>query len=95
MGLPQPDLILFLDISEEAAASRGGYGQERYEKREIQDKVRKVFDQVRREEEEQGLVNWKVVDAGRGVEEVAGDVWGVVREVVEGERGELKKYGGC
>ncbi|KAF8426041.1 thymidylate kinase-domain-containing protein [Tirmania nivea] len=90
IGLPQPDLVLFLDISEEDAAFRGGYGEERYEKREIQDRVRMVFGEVRKEEE--GLVNWKVVDAGRGVEQVAGEVWKIVSEVVEGERGELRKY---
>ncbi|RPB26134.1 P-loop containing nucleoside triphosphate hydrolase protein [Terfezia boudieri ATCC MYA-4762] len=90
IGLPQPDLVLFLDISEEAAALRGGYGEERYEKREIQDRVRRVFGEVRKEEE--GFVNWKVVDAGKGVEQVAGEVWKVVSEVVEGEKGELKKY---
>lgn len=89
IGLPQPDLVLFLDISEEAAALRGGYGEERYEKREIQDRVRRVFGEVRKEE---GFVNWKVVDAGKGVEQVAGEVWKVVSEVVEGEKGELKKY---
>ncbi|KAJ4307375.1 Thymidylate kinase, partial [Neodidymelliopsis sp. IMI 364377] len=28
VGLPRPDLCLFLDISAEAAAQRGGYGTE-------------------------------------------------------------------
>lgn len=52
--------------------------------------MRKVFEEVRKEEE--GLVNWKAVDAGKGVEQVAGEVWEVVSEVVERERGELKMY---
>ena len=52
--------------------------------------MRRVFEEVRKEEE--GFMNWKVVDAGRGVEEVAGEAWVVVSKVVEGERGELRKY---
>jgi dTMP kinase len=32
MGLPAPDLILFLDISPEQAKLRGGYWEERYKR---------------------------------------------------------------
>lgn len=39
-GLPAPDLVLYLDIPLEVAEQRGGYGQERYEKREMQQQVR-------------------------------------------------------
>ena len=28
-GLPQPDVVLFMDLSVEAAAQRGGFGGER------------------------------------------------------------------
>lgn len=38
-GLPAPDVVLYLDIPLEAAEQRGGYGQERYEKRELQQQV--------------------------------------------------------
>lgn len=38
-GLPAPDLVVFLHISREAAAARAGFGEERYEKQEFQDKV--------------------------------------------------------
>ena len=43
ISLPAPDLTLFLDISPEMARERGGYGRERYEKEEMQKKVREVF----------------------------------------------------
>jgi dTMP kinase len=46
-GLPAPDVVLFLDISKEAASSRGGFGQERYETTEIQERVRQAFNQLR------------------------------------------------
>ncbi len=39
-GLPAPDLVLYLDIPLEVAEQRGGYGQERYERREMQQQVR-------------------------------------------------------
>lgn len=43
IGLPQPDLVLFLDISSDDAAKRGGYGEERYEQEEMQSRVRALF----------------------------------------------------
>lgn len=46
-GLLAPDLVIFLDITAEDAAKRGEFGQERYEKKEIQDRVREVFRKLR------------------------------------------------
>jgi dTMP kinase len=42
-GLPRPDLVLFLDLDEEAAKQRGGWGGEVYEKAELQKRVRELF----------------------------------------------------
>ena len=42
-GLPKPDLVCFLDVSAEEAAKRGGFGDERYEKAEFQQKVRQNY----------------------------------------------------
>ena len=39
-GLPAPDLVLYLEVPVEVAEQRGEYGEERYEKREFQAKVR-------------------------------------------------------
>ncbi|KAK0614555.1 thymidylate kinase-like protein [Immersiella caudata] len=43
VGLPRPDLVLFLDLSEEQAKKRGGWGGEVYEKGEMQRVVRELF----------------------------------------------------
>lgn len=43
VGLPKPDLVLFLDIASEDAAKRGGYGEERYEQQDMQVRVRALF----------------------------------------------------
>lgn len=42
-GLPRPDVVLFLDLDEEAARARGGWGSEKYEKEEMQRTVRELF----------------------------------------------------
>jgi dTMP kinase len=38
---------LFLDLPIEAAERRGGFGEERYEKRDLQIKVRELFLQLK------------------------------------------------
>ncbi|XP_059315741.1 thymidylate kinase-like [Lycium ferocissimum] len=43
VGLLDPDLVVYLDISPEKAAERGGYGGERYEQLEFQKKVSKSY----------------------------------------------------
>ncbi|ROW01961.1 hypothetical protein VMCG_05607 [Cytospora schulzeri] len=102
VGLPRPDMVVFLDLSEDKAAERGGFGEERYETGAMQRRVRSLFwglkegvvvDGVRFGEESEDLV---VVDAGRSVEEVAEDIWGVVGprvdEVERGDKGaEVRK----
>lgn len=40
VGLPAPDLVVYLRVSNAVAAARAGFGEERYEKAEFQDKVR-------------------------------------------------------
>lgn len=38
-GLPAPDLTVYLRVSDAVAAARAGFGEERYEKAEFQEKV--------------------------------------------------------
>jgi dTMP kinase len=52
-----PDLVCFLDVSAEEAAKRGGFGAERYENKDFQDKVRVNYDRIM-----QGDPTWKRVD---------------------------------
>ncbi|GAB7347052.1 hypothetical protein MBLNU459_g3192t1 [Dothideomycetes sp. NU459] len=66
-GLPRPDLCLFLDISAENAAKRGGFGEERYEKKELQDRVRQLFAEIRATQDGADFVT---IDAGQSLEEV-------------------------
>ncbi|RYP69288.1 hypothetical protein DL769_005309 [Monosporascus sp. CRB-8-3] len=43
VGLPRPDVVLFLDLEEAVARRRGGWGGEVYEKGEMQRRVRELF----------------------------------------------------
>jgi dTMP kinase len=58
---------LFLDISAEDAAKRGGYGDEKYEKKELQDRVRELFNVMMQSQEKDDFVR---IDAGASIEEV-------------------------
>ncbi|KAJ5060801.1 thymidylate kinase-domain-containing protein [Bipolaris maydis] len=71
VGLPRPDLCLFLDISADDAAKRGGFGTEKYEKKDMQDRVRQLFETLMQKKEGEDFVR---IDAGASLEEVAAKV---------------------
>lgn len=50
VGLPRPDLTVFLSLNPDQARRRSGFGTERYETNEIQERVRAVFDKMGRTE---------------------------------------------
>lgn len=91
ISLPAPDLALFLDITPEAAKARGGYGEERYEKEEMQRRVGEIFRRIGKEINEDEGVRWVVVDAGKQKEEVAEEVWGLVEPLARGTEGPLRR----
>ncbi|KAH0545269.1 hypothetical protein FGG08_000568 [Glutinoglossum americanum] len=66
IGLPRCDICLFLSISTEEAGKRGGYGSEKYELREMQDRVRTLFGELVNNNQE----DFVVIDAGKTAEEV-------------------------
>lgn len=96
IGLPAPDLVLFLDITPEKAKERGGYGEERYEKEEMQNRVRVIFHRIGGEEmvlgDENFSARWVTVDAGRDRDTVAKDVWRLVENLVtKGVKGPVQR----
>ena len=46
IGLPQPDVVIFLTVSAAVAAERGGFGVEKYETNQMQQNVREMFEQL-------------------------------------------------
>ncbi|TGO43298.1 hypothetical protein BHYA_0002g01030 [Botrytis hyacinthi] len=96
IGLPMPDRVIFLDLEPEEAEKRGGYGDEKYETREMQRRVRSGFLTLQDSalpgfEHERRIM--KAIDAGNGLDEVAEKIWDAVKDLVEqiekGKCGEL------
>ncbi|KAL7309893.1 Thymidylate kinase [Mucor circinelloides] len=71
IGLLTPDIVLFLDLTIDQAEKRGGFGQERYEKRELQIKVRDEFTKLQDD-------TWKFIDASQSKEQVQRDIWDAI-----------------
>jgi dTMP kinase len=65
-GLVAPDIVFFLDLSPEAAAERGGFGEERYEKPVFQQDVMKEFNHMK----QVYASKWETIDASASVEQV-------------------------
>ncbi|KAF9969329.1 hypothetical protein BGZ73_008350 [Actinomortierella ambigua] len=76
-GLLRPDKTLFLDLPTDEAEKRGGFGEERYEKRELQEKVRALFLQKLHGKE------WTVVDARQSVEAMHAQILAAAVQVIE------------
>lgn len=66
VGLPKPDLVMFLQLSPAEAALRGQFGEERYETSVFQRAVQQKFEQLMKDPS----VNWQVIDASQSVEDV-------------------------
>lgn len=79
VGLPKPDLVMFLKLSPAEAALRGQYGQERYETSAFQLAVQERFEQLM----DDPTVNWQVIDASRDVENVSSDITKRSLDIIE------------
>lgn len=47
VGLPEPDAVFYLTLSDEASARRDGFGDERYEVSDFQRKVKINYSKIR------------------------------------------------
>lgn len=79
IGLPRPDVCLFLHISPEDAAKRGGYGVERYENAAMQARVRELFLTLF-DLQQSGDIH--IIDAGKTVYQVSQDIQTVVSQCI-------------
>eukprot|EP00092_Neocalanus_flemingeri_P021239 GFUD01023013.1.p1 GENE.GFUD01023013.1~~GFUD01023013.1.p1 ORF type:complete len:249 (-),score=87.18 GFUD01023013.1:174-875(-) len=85
IGLPRPDMVCFLDVSEEVAMKRADFGGERYELTEFQRKVRENYTLLRDP-------SWVTVSADGTMELVEKELYRIVGEEVGKEgRKELGK----
>ncbi|BCS27599.1 bifunctional thymidylate/uridylate kinase [Aspergillus puulaauensis] len=79
IGLPKSDVCLFLSISPEEAAKRGGFGGERYENETMQSRVRELFSTIFSLQKKSDI---RMIDAGRTFEEVSKDISKIVTECI-------------
>jgi len=82
VGLPRPDICLFLDIMPEAAAGRGGFGVEKYENSRMQKRVRALFFELLPPPEGQDV---RVVNANQSIDKVTEQMSGLVEVMLQGE----------
>ncbi|CCG84153.1 protein of unknown function [Taphrina deformans PYCC 5710] len=87
VGLPLPDAIFFLDVPEDVARRRGGFGQERYERVETQRAVRAQFLQLFHADE-----TVTFVDAAHDVQHVRRKIWEKVQDLLATEPGPLGQF---
>lgn len=71
VGLPRPDICLFLDIEPDVASQRGGFGDEKYETSQMQKLVRQYFHRLLKQSDGEDMV---LVDAARSLEDVQQDM---------------------
>ncbi|RDA84239.1 hypothetical protein CP532_2119 [Ophiocordyceps camponoti-leonardi (nom. inval.)] len=89
IGLPRPDAVIFLDLNEEQAKARGGWGCEAYEEEQMQRRVRELFSTLSKGKGQDGE-DLIIVDAKETVDEVAEQVWErVLTRVKLVDKGEL------
>lgn len=74
VGLPRPDLILFLDLPSEIQESRNGFGEEFYEKVHFQTLVREQFFKLKDE-------NWEVINASKTLDQVQSEIITCVKKL--------------
>ncbi|XP_041353757.1 thymidylate kinase-like isoform X2 [Gigantopelta aegis] len=76
IGVPKPDLVVYLELSADAASKRRGYGEERFEKEKIQQQVAKNFNDLKDD-------SWKIIDGDRSVEDIHTQIYNIAKKVIE------------
>lgn len=76
-GLLKPDLVVYLTLSEETSARRGGFGDERFDSKEMQSKVNKAFEKMI----EKPL--WQVIDADKTEDNLNNELLKLVVEKIK------------
>jgi len=77
-GLVAPDVVVYLDVPQDVAAARGCYGGERYERREMQERVAREFEAM-----SSRVADWEVLDACRDIDAIHEDIKAIAARAVE------------
>nr|XP_020642011.1 thymidylate kinase isoform X2 [Pogona vitticeps] len=79
VGLPKPDLVLFLHLNTSEAAKRGDFGNERYENSCFQEQVLQCFYSLMKDKS----LNWKVIDASKSIEDLHKEIKSFAEEAMQ------------
>lgn len=79
-GLPKPDLVIYLELPREAQYNRPGFGDEKFETRELQELVRGQYEQIMELSQE----TWLRIDVeNKSPDEVLGEIIVPVKRCLE------------
>jgi dTMP kinase len=77
VGLPKPDVVIYLSVSPEVAKTRGSFGAERYENVVFQQGVRKHFEMFK------ALEYWHTINADGTVQQVKDAIEEVIMPMLD------------
>ncbi|XP_015113899.1 thymidylate kinase [Diachasma alloeum] len=80
-GLPAPDFVGFLAIDDNVLTTRGGWANERFEKREFQQKVAENFLKLKED-------TWKIIQANQKVEDVHNELLKEALKIIKNVQGQ-------
>ncbi|KAM7359254.1 thymidylate kinase [Cochliomyia hominivorax] len=69
-GLPRPDIVFYLKSETDALLDRGNYGEERYEKKEFQNKVAQLYEKIYEKEKHY----WYKIDAMQTKDDIHSEI---------------------
>ncbi|CAG8584362.1 23981_t:CDS:2 [Gigaspora margarita] len=75
-GLPLPDIVFYMDVPLKEAEKRDGFGSERFDKREIQEKARSVYSSLKGPE-------WEILDGRQSIDELHENIAKMSLEVIQ------------
>ncbi len=78
IGLPKPDVTIFLHLPVKKATTRGGYGQERYETISIQERVNANFKTMINRNPD----DWCVVDGSQSIYDIHEQIMLIAQRVI-------------
>ena len=75
--LPAPDILFYMTLPISSTCTRPGFGEEKYEKHEMQESVRQAFEELMIGEK------WTMINADRPQEEIAQEIFPIAMEAVK------------
>ncbi|GCB76061.1 hypothetical protein scyTo_0020434, partial [Scyliorhinus torazame] len=79
IGIPKPDVILFLNLNPSIAMKRGGFGNERYENLTFQELVLQQFAELMKDES----LDWESLDASQSIDDLHQEIMTKVKKTIE------------